>query len=328
MRTPIKLGAYALGLAAVFAAAVGLGNVAGPGRAAPAAHNSTHDGGGPAGSGGHDGDSVAGLPAGLQVTQDGYRLAPVSTVLATGAPQPFRFRILGPDGAPVTRYTTNHDKDVHLIVVRRDLSGFQHVHPTLGGDGTWSVPLAVAAPGQYRVFADFQPAGHADGLTLGVDVPAPGDYRPRALPAPARTTTVDGYTVTLAGDLTPGTSSTVTLSVSKDGAPVTDLQPYLGAYGHLVALRAGDLAYLHVHPDGTPGDGRTAAGPQVTFFAEVPSAGSYRLYLDFQHAGEVRTAEFTAVAGKPAPAGATGPAAASPSPSTSSGHGGPGHTHG
>jgi hypothetical protein len=164
----------------------------------------------------------------------------------------------------------------------------------MAADGTWSVPLAVGAPGAYRVFADFQPAGRADGLTLGVDVPAPGDYRPRPLPAPARSTTVDGYTVTLTGALTPGASSPVTLSVSRGGRPVTDLQPYLGAYGHLVALREGDLAYLHVHP----GAGRTA-GPAITFNAEVPSAGTYRLYLDFRHGGKVRTAEFTAVAGAP-----------------------------
>ena len=181
--------------------------------------------------------------------------------------------------------------------MRRDLSGFQHVHPTMSGDGTWSVPLAVAAAGQYRVFADFRPAARDQSLTLGVDVPAAGAYEPRPLPAPARTAEVDGYRVELSGDLVPGTASRLTLRVTRDGAPVTDLQPYLAAYGHLVALREGDLAYLHVHPDGAPGDGRTAAGPDVTFHAEVPSAGTYRLYLDFRHGGTVRTAEFTAVAG-------------------------------
>ena len=204
--------------------------------------------------------------------------------------------------------------------MRRDLSGFQHVHPSLGADGTWSVPLAVAAPGRYRVFADFRPAGRDEGLTLGADVPAPGDYRPAALPAVSRTASVDGYTVTLGGDLTPGTSSELTLTVAKDGVPVGDLQPYLGAYGHLVALRDGDLAYLHVHPDGAPGDGRTAAGPQIRFFAEVPSAGTYRLYLDFQHQGRVRTAEFTATAG------AVPSMPAAPAPSASAGHGE--HPHG
>lgn len=167
---------------------------------------------------------------------------------ATGAPAQFSFRVLGPDGQPVTRYTATHEKDLHLIVVRRDLSGFQHVHPTLGSDGTWSIPLRAAAPGQYRVFADFQPAGRDDGLTLGVDVPAAGLYQPAAVPPPANETTVDGYRVTLAGDLVPGTASKLTLTVHRDGAPVADLQPYLGASGHLVALRDGDLAYVHVPP--------------------------------------------------------------------------------
>jgi hypothetical protein len=321
MQTAAKVGGFALGLAAVFTAALGLGHAAGPVRTAPApaadATGTTH---------GHSaaGDPAPGpdaqLPPGLQVTQDGYRLTPLTAALAVGEPQPFRFQITGPDRAPVTRYTRSHDKDLHLIVVRRDLSGFQHVHPTLGADGTWTIPLAAPAAGQYRVFADFQPAGRPRGLTLGVDVAAPGDYRPVALPAPARTAAVDGYTVRLDGDLTPGADSKLTLSISKDGRPVLDLQPYLGAYGHLVALRDGDLAYLHVHPDGAPGDGRTAAGPRISFYADVPTAGDYRLYLDFQHAGQVHTAEFTAVAG--APIAPPAPAASEPA-----GHGDDSHTH-
>jgi hypothetical protein len=93
--------------------------------------------------------------------------------------------------------------------------------------------------------------------------------------------------------------------VRKDGEPVTDLQPYLGAYGHLVALREQDMAYLHVHPDGAPGDGSTHSGPGVTFYAEVPTTGAYRLFLDFRHDGVVRTADFTALA-HPAPASRRG----------------------
>ena len=104
---------------------------------------------------------------------------------------------------------------------------------------------------------------------------------------------MDGYTVTLDGDLVPGEESELTLSVSRDGRPVTDLQPYLAAYGHLVVLRDGDLAYLHVHPAGEPGDGTTEPGPTVTFASTAPSAGTYRLYLDFQHGDAVHTAAFT-----------------------------------
>ncbi len=119
---------------------------------------------------------------------------------------------------------------------------------------------------------------------------------------------VDGYEITLDGALRPGVGSELKLEVEKDGRPVTDLQPNLGAYGHLVALRAGDLAYLHVHPNGEPGDGRTESGPEVSFTATAPSKGAYRLFLDFRHEGEVRTAAFTVHAGSeagglPAPGG-------------------------
>ena len=187
-------------------------------------------------------------------------------------------------------------------------AGFRHVHPDLAADGTWRVDTPLAGPGQWRAFADFTPTG-GEPLTLGVDVAVPGALTERPLPAPAASTTVDGYTVTLAGALQPGRTTALTLSIGRDGQPVTDLGPHLGAYGHLVALRRGDLAYLHVHPDGTPGDGRTRSGPTVTFLAEVPSAGSYRLYLDFRHGGAVHTAEFTVVAGTPA---ADAPAAGNP----------------
>ncbi|MEH0843366.1 hypothetical protein V6U81_13365 [Micromonospora sp. CPCC 205711] len=305
MNTATKLSGFALGLAAVFGTAYGAGQLAGP--VTPAAetrhdsatgdsHSATDshatDSHGADPQGGHDGAADVGLPGGLLVSDRGYTLQPL--VAPTGQ---FAFRVTGPDGAPVTRYDVAHDKRMHLIVARRDLSGFRHVHPELGADGTWRVDSPLAGPGVWRAFADFTPSG-GEPLTLGVDVTVPGPVEARPLPAPATSTTVDGYTVTLAGAAQPGRSSPLTLTVSRDGRPVTDLEPYLGAYGHLVALRQGDLAYLHVHPEGAPGDGRTPAGPAVTFSAEVPSAGTYRLYLDFRHGGAVHTAEFTVVAGQ------------------------------
>ena len=79
-------------------------------------------------------------------------------------------------------------------------------------------------------------------------------------------------------------------SVSRDGQPVTTLEPYLGAFGHLVALRDGDLAYLHVHPHGdAPAAGETS-GPEVVFEATIPNPGRYLLYFDFQVDGQVHSA--------------------------------------
>ncbi|MEU7673954.1 hypothetical protein AB0C42_03970 [Micromonospora taraxaci] len=313
MRTVTKLAGFAVGLAAVFGTTYGIGRVV---DRAPAAESRHDEGAAPAAGAGGTTDR---LPGGLLVSDRGYTLETVDAPA-----DEFAFRIVGPDGRPVTRYDVAHDKRMHLIVARRDLSGFRHVHPELAPDGTWRVDTPLAGAGQWRAFADFAPTG-AEPLTLGVDVTVPGELTERPLPAPSTSTTVDGYTVTLTGAPQPGRTSELTLSVSRDGQPVTDLEPYLGAYGHLVALRRGDLAYLHVHPDGTPGDGRTRPGPAVTFLAEVPSAGSYRLYLDFRHGGAVHTAEFTVVTDGTS----TGvvPSPSGPAPTGGADHGTPGHGH-
>lgn len=307
MNTPTKLGLYGLSLTVAFAGAVGVGRLAGPEPRQPAAHEISPDHADASSGSPERATDGASLPGGLQVSEAGYRLAPVTPSLPVGTATDFSFRIIGPDQQPVTSFTATHERDLHLIIVRRDLSGFQHLHPNLGPNGVWSQPLTVTEAGQYRFFADFRPAGRAEALTLGVDVPAPGAYEPHLLPPSATTARVDGYDIALTGALVPGTSSRLTLRVTRNGAPVTDLQPYLGAYGHLVALRDGDLAYLHVHPDGEPGDGRTPAGPEIVFHAEVPSTGVYRLFLDFRHDGVVRTAEFTAVAGEAQTAPPTAP---------------------
>lgn len=305
MKTPVKLSLFGLSLVVIFAVAWGAGSLAGPFRTTEeATHHSAPDA------------EPAKVPGGLQIAQEGYQLQLLNNQLSTVDSQPFAFKVMGPNGKPVTEYTMAHEKNLHLVLVRRDLTGFQHVHPVLGSDGIWSIPLRVSDPGQYRVFADFQTAARDSGLILGADVAVPGDYQPRPLETPSRTTTTGDYTVTLTGDLVPGTASKLTLAVSKAGTPVTDLQPYLGAFGHLVALRDGDLAYLHVHPE----ESKTA-GPEIVFYAEVPSTGTYGLYLDFQHGGTVHTAHFTAATQGTAAPQSPEPPSPAPSPSGSAGHG-------
>lgn len=324
-----KLGAFVAGLALVLTAAFGVGRVVGPvGDPEPKAEQHGH-GKGPAAasSGGHDrhGDASAdgtntaaqsASPGGLQVSERGYTLVLDRRSLRSGR-TPLTFRILGPSGKPLTSYQRTHDRDLHLILVKRDLSGFQHVHPSRDKKGRWTVDVSLT-PGTWRVFADFKPQRSTEGLTLGSDLTVPGTMQLTPLPAPSATATIDGYTVSLKGKLTPGEGAKLTLTVAKGGRPVSDLQPYLGAYGHLVALRESDLAYLHVHPDGEPGDGKTKAGPQVAFHAAAPSRGSYRLYLDFKHGNVVRTAEFTVSTG-----GSVAPEPSAPS----SDHADDGHSH-
>ena len=176
-------------------------------------------------------------------------------------------------------FEVTHEKRMHLIVVRRDGSGFQHLHPTLGADGVWSAPIALPDAGAYRVFADFQRGGRAYTLAGDLTVDGAATYAP--LPAANTVASTDGYTVKLDAH-----GSELGFAITRGGKPV-ETEPYLGAGGHLVALREGDLAFLHVHPSGGPDrDG-------IRFETEFPTAGSYRLFLQFQHRGEIHTAAFT-----------------------------------
>ncbi|WBB60211.1 hypothetical protein O7599_32590 [Streptomyces sp. WMMC500] len=313
MNTAARAGLFAGTLAVAFAGAYGVGSAVGPvtdedaapahGHAADegAAEGAAKKGDGHGGGHGADAGPAAG---GLQLSESGYTLDLDTARIGAPGPAELRFAVRGADGEPVTAYEREHGKELHLIVASRDLGTYRHLHPVRDAAGTWRTPVDLPGAGDYRVFADFVPTGGPEnGLTLGGDLAVAGDYRPAPPAEPERTATVDGYEVTLDGALTPGSARDVEFTVEKDGRPVTDLQPYLGAYGHLVALRAGDLAYLHVHPGGEPGDGRTEPGPGVAFSATAPSTGSYRLFFDFKHDGEVRTAAFTVTAG----GGAAGP---------------------
>ncbi|MEG3633441.1 hypothetical protein [Micromonospora palythoicola] len=229
-------------------------------------------------------------PGGLEVSRDGWTLALDTPSLAAGRPGELAFRITDAAGAALTTFQENHERRMHLILVGRDLSGYQHVHPEMSADGTWRVTVTPARPGPLRAIADFWPQGAPAGVTLGVDMPVPGRYAAGPLAPPEETILVDGYTVTLDGGLRAGESNQVLVWLGHDGRPVDDLQRHLGAYGHLVALRQGDLAYLHVHP-------AAASQPSsvVAFGVTVPSAGTYRLFFEFRHLDEVRVAAFTVV---------------------------------
>lgn len=230
---------------------------------------------------------------GVSASTGSFVLSPIEAPRVAGEDGELRFRILDGSGDPVTEYTTAHEKDLHLIVVRTDGANFQHVHPELDTvTGTWSAPWIWAEAGTYRVYADFTAMGEgAGGMTLTRAVEVAGDFAP--VETKVQTTDeVDGYSVSLDGKLNVGSASALTVSVERDGDPVTTLEPYLGAFGHLVALREGDLAYLHVHAEGEEPPAGSIAGPEIGFTAEAPTAGRYMLYLDFQVDGQVHTAEF------------------------------------
>ena len=315
MSTAARVAAFVAGLVAVFALAVGVGRAVGPvaplevppPAAAgedgqdPGHDDAGHDDAGHDDAGhddaGHDDAATAGArgasapsPGGLQVSEAGHTLRVEQAPERPGVEGELAFEVVGPDGQPVRDYVEQHERDLHLVVVRRDLTLFQHLHPRLDDDGTWRLPLTLPEAGVYRVIADFRPAGAEDGLVLGTDVTVPGPLVAQPLPEPSTVAEVDGYEVRLDGALVAGEESELTFTVSRDGQPVDALQPYLGANGHLVALRAGDVAYLHTHPtDGDP-------GARVSFGVTTPSPDDYRLFLDFRHGDDVRTAAFSMTA--------------------------------
>ncbi len=270
-----KLAGFATVSAIVFGAAAVAGGAVGP----------VHDDPRPA-----DADRMAGMAAGgedaapvrgLAVSEGGLTLQLARTTARPGSRFALAFRIAGRDGRTVRGFDVEHTKRMHLIVVRRDLTGFQHLHPTQSADGTWTTPVTLPDSGAYRVFADFAVNGKAH--TLAADLQLDGAVRSRPLAPPATTAEVDGMRVTLTErPAKAAAESSLAFTVTRGGRPVA-VQDYLGAKGHLVALREGDLAYLHVHPD----------EQRLKFMATFPTAGTYRLFLQFRVAGRVHTAEFT-----------------------------------
>lgn len=305
-----RLGVYGAGLVFAFAGAFGVAAVVVPDSAVAAWEGSGHgareqDGmdekpaaahGDPAGeSAASDHTAAAVTLPGVSLSSYGYVLSPVSAPTSVGQAGELSFQIADEQGEPLKAYTNSHEKDLHLIVVRSDGSGYRHVHPILDDHtGFWSLPWEWAEAGSYRVYADFAPAVE-DGpakVTLTRTIDVAGEVAPASATEVNSTVAVDGFQVTVDGTLSAGSASELTLSVSRDGEPVTVLEPYLGAFGHLVALRDGDLAYLHVHAEGDEPEAGDAAGPEITFFAEAPTAGRYLLYLDFKVDGLVHTAQF------------------------------------
>lgn len=245
--------------------------------------------------------SATGMPGmsmpssnGLHNSVNGYALKTSGTA-SPGVPVDTKFTITHA-GRAVTAFDPEQTKLMHFYLIRSDLTGFQHLHPTMSPDGTWSVTTRPLSPGSYRIYVQFVPhaAASAGPLVLSAPLMVSGSPRSTPLPAASTSTTVDGYTVTLTGHLKAGVDSMLSLRVTKAGNPVTDLQPYLDTYAHVTAIHAGDLAFAHLHPDGGMVTG--PGGPTLTAHAELPEPGKYRMFIQFQTGGILHTAALTVAA--------------------------------
>ena len=226
-----------------------------------------------------------------------YNINFLSGAFTPGVPGKISYSINDKAGTTLARsdFTEVHEKLMHTIVVNKDLSNFQHVHPEINGDGVFELDnFTFPDEGTYRLFADFSPAATSHGdhhhtsvvLHHDIQVGEKVSGEPRIEPRTADY--AQGYEINmrLNGD---GHDKTMAFVITRDGQPITDLDNYLGALGHLVVLSKEGLEYLHAHPHGNSNDKQASS---MDFMVHFTSAGRYKAFLQFQHRNEIITASF------------------------------------
>lgn len=215
----------------------------------------------------------------------------------------------GSSGQIVNRFATIHEKPFHLFVVSDDLSEFTHVHPAPQKDGSLHAEITLGDRNRYQLYADFAPEGSvpqfiAHTLLIAGQTGDPAASRPK-LASDVRPKRVDDSVIELQlppGDgLVAGELQAFRLHFrdERSGAPVNDLEPYLGAPAHLLIVSEDLVDAVHSHP---AVEFSSKSGPDAVFEAVFPRAGVYRIWMQFQRRGRIGVASFT-VAASPPPSG-------------------------
>lgn len=209
-----------------------------------------------------------------------------------GKKSTLNMNVTNEDGKPIKEFELEHEKLMHLIVVSKDLSFFDHIHPEYKGDGEFTVSPNFPKGGEYKLFADFVPKGASKTVKSNeVVVGGQKDQPTKLIVDKNLTKVIDGKEVTLTFDhLMTNTELTMkfTIKDAKTKKPITDLQPYLGAIGHVVAISGDTETYLHVHPMD-----ENSTGPNAKFMTSFPKKGLYKIWGQFQHNGRVFIVPFT-----------------------------------
>lgn len=207
-----------------------------------------------------------------------------------GSPTKLVLQIQDDDGTPIKKFDLLHEKLVHLIVVREGLDEFAHLHPEVDASGMITIEFAFPKSGKYRLFADHQPQGKSPGLAAG-ELGVTGDDEPAVALVPNASNEVKVGEITAHVTIKQGDQETAVQFhlVDADGKAVGDLQPYLGAMGHLVIISADGREYVHAHP---LSEAETAPDGAVAFAAHFPKPGIYKAWGQFQRGGSVFTVPF------------------------------------
>ena len=238
-----------------------------------------------------------------------------------GEPATLRFRVRHPGtGEPIRDFLTVHDRRYHLFVISQDMEHFEHLHPDQDPDGSWRTEVTLPEEGYYKILSDFVPHGGSSQflarplVTAGYAGDWVSDWARLAVDT-ERTRAVRGLRATV-------TQSPETfvaglyghlqfqLAEGDSGRPVTDLQPYLGSFGHLMIMSEDLRDYVHSHPiDLLNSDDETGplalmlpmdsdrseltGGPEITFEGLMPRSGLYRAWAQFRWNDEIYTLAHT-----------------------------------
>ncbi|NVO86273.1 heavy metal-binding domain-containing protein [Hymenobacter terrestris] len=219
------------------------------------------------------------------------KFTPIPMQLVAGQPAKLSFtpQETGNEAAPVPLAVV-HEKKIHLIIVSKDLGQFYHEHPEYTAQGDYKVDYTFPKGGEFVLFQDYSPTGSSHQLgRQPVTVQGP-KYAPVKFKNDDMSWEKDGYSATLAFDkpLNTGQLLGMKIVISKNGQPVTDLDNYLGALGHVVVISEDTERYLHVHPND-----QADKGPAIGFNTNFEAPGLYRVFLQFNHDGKIHTGDFT-----------------------------------
>lgn len=216
-----------------------------------------------------------------------------STSLKSGQSIPLTFEIKDLEGNALGKLATLHEKMVHLIVVSKDLKHFQHVHPDVLNNGEMKIAVIFPVDGEYFLYLQFQPVGRSE-QTLKQTLKLGNESLPSAqlIDDTATPKNVNGYEFKISNvPKRVKEAAMVTYEITKQGHPVSDIQPYLGAGGHAVLLSEDGQSFLHVHPM-TEAKGKYYASP-LQFHTEIDQPGNYKMWLQVKINNKVETVDFS-----------------------------------
>ncbi|MGB8167178.1 MAG: hypothetical protein WCF18_06775 [Chthoniobacteraceae bacterium] len=194
-----------------------------------------------------------------------------------------------------------HTQPIHLLIEEAGLGDYHHEHPILTEKpGEYAFSFTPGKTTAYRVWADIVPAATGVQELPFVDLASTGKASSIEDTASRFTSSAGGYQFTLLlanGNHVPpkaGQSRQIGITVTDpNGKPVTELEPVMNAFSHLVGFYDDYKTVIHLHPTGGDVLNPTLrGGPALGFILFAPRPGFVRLYCQVRIGGKMLFAPF------------------------------------